>query len=551
MRHRIDITEVEAATKIRAKYLRALENEEWDLLPGPTFVKTFLRTYAEYLELDARQLVEEYRQRFERPSTRSSRRSRPGGRAAAAPRRRRRACSGPWSWSSLGVVVACSARSTLLGRAGATTTSRRRPTSQRQADATPTPTATPRKSKKAQEPRRTTRARSRSRPPGSSTSASSTRAGKALINERDLQAGRADPDVPRHALPRHLRQRPRRACASTAKRTACPSRGEPVGYDVRPGTQARASCPSGAAADLHVSARAGIVVTGTEVLSGIISDRNGPWLSERLREHGVRARRTSMVVGDRPDDLRAALDFLAGQGVDLIVTSGGLGPTADDLTAEVVAEFAGRPLALDAALEERDLGDPRAAARPLAQPRRGRRCAPATASRRSCRDGATVLEPVGTAPGLVVPPPDGPAPTVLVLPGPAARAAADVGGGARDARRCASCWRARAPRAADPAAVRDPGVRDRALAARDRGRRRRLDGLEITTCLRRGELEIATVFEPGAARPSTTRFEAAIARAPRRHAVLRRRRRRSTSRWSALLLGRRARSRSPSRAPAG
>src|SRR3712207_4238475 len=67
MRRRIDITEVETATKIRAKYLRALENEEWDLLPGPTFVKTFLRTYAEYLEIDPRLLVEEYRQRFEQP----------------------------------------------------------------------------------------------------------------------------------------------------------------------------------------------------------------------------------------------------------------------------------------------------------------------------------------------------------------------------------------------------------------------------------------------------------------------------------------------------
>jgi cytoskeleton protein RodZ len=69
MRRRIDMTEVETATKIRGKYLRALENEEWDLLPGPTFVKTFLRTYAEYLELDPRLLVEEYRQRYERPST--------------------------------------------------------------------------------------------------------------------------------------------------------------------------------------------------------------------------------------------------------------------------------------------------------------------------------------------------------------------------------------------------------------------------------------------------------------------------------------------------
>ena len=69
MRRRIDMTEVETATKIRGKYLRALENEEWDLLPGPTFVKSFLRTYAEYLGLDARLLVEEYRQRYERPST--------------------------------------------------------------------------------------------------------------------------------------------------------------------------------------------------------------------------------------------------------------------------------------------------------------------------------------------------------------------------------------------------------------------------------------------------------------------------------------------------
>lgn len=66
-RRRIDVFDVESQTKIRAKYLRALEEEEWDLLPGPTYVKTFLRTYAEYLGLDAKLLVEEYKQRFERP----------------------------------------------------------------------------------------------------------------------------------------------------------------------------------------------------------------------------------------------------------------------------------------------------------------------------------------------------------------------------------------------------------------------------------------------------------------------------------------------------
>src|SRR5256714_7793200 len=67
MRARIDVSEIEGKTKIRAKYLRALENEEWGLLPGPTFVKSFLRTYAQALGLDAKALVEEYRLHHESP----------------------------------------------------------------------------------------------------------------------------------------------------------------------------------------------------------------------------------------------------------------------------------------------------------------------------------------------------------------------------------------------------------------------------------------------------------------------------------------------------
>ena len=68
MRARLDVSEIEAQTKIRAKYLRALENEEWSLLPGPTFIKSFLRTYAQALGLDGRALVEEYRLHHERPN---------------------------------------------------------------------------------------------------------------------------------------------------------------------------------------------------------------------------------------------------------------------------------------------------------------------------------------------------------------------------------------------------------------------------------------------------------------------------------------------------
>ncbi|HEV3229459.1 MAG TPA: molybdopterin-binding protein, partial [Solirubrobacteraceae bacterium] len=75
-----------------------------------------------------------------------------------------------------------------------------------------------------------------------------------------------------------------------------------------------------------MSARAAILVTGTEVLNGRVRDRNGPWLADRLRELGVDLAHID-IAGDRPADLRAALSFFASQGVDLVVTSGGLGPT--------------------------------------------------------------------------------------------------------------------------------------------------------------------------------------------------------------------------------
>jgi hypothetical protein len=80
MRAQIDITEVESRTKIRAKYLRAIENEEWDLLPGPVYAKSFLRTYGDFLGVDSRMLVDEYRRRYERPSDQELRPLAPLGR---------------------------------------------------------------------------------------------------------------------------------------------------------------------------------------------------------------------------------------------------------------------------------------------------------------------------------------------------------------------------------------------------------------------------------------------------------------------------------------
>jgi len=240
-----------------------------------------------------------------------------------------------------------------------------------------------------------------------------------------------------------------------------------------------------------VTVRAGIVVTGTEVLSGIIRDENGPWLSEQLRGLGVTLSDV-IVVGDRPDDLHASLDFLAAQGMDLIITSGGLGPTADDLTAEVVASFAQRPLAVDPDLEERVWA--------IVARMRGRwRDASEEGMRAGARkqalvpEGAVVLEPVGTAPGLVVV--GDSVPPVLVLPGPPGElqpmwsAALDT-----------PPLRALLARAGvlEQRIMRVTGVPESELARLLREAPLELGRLEITTCLRRGELEIATVFEPAA-----------------------------------------------------
>jgi nicotinamide-nucleotide amidase len=263
-----------------------------------------------------------------------------------------------------------------------------------------------------------------------------------------------------------------------------------------------------------VSARAGIVITGTEVLSGIIADRNGPWLSERLRELGVKHAHT-LIVGDRREDMAAALRFLAAEQVDLIVTSGGLGPTADDLTTEVVAHFAGRPMVLDEALEQRIA----AIVAPIAQrwPNVDR-AAMARGTRKQAHvpEGATVLEPVGTAPGVVVPPLDGAsAPTVVVLPGPprelqpmweAARATEAFRGAIAGAT------------AYEQAILRLMGIPESEIAetlvvAEQSGLD--LSPLEITTCLRRGEIEIATLYEPGA----EAAYEAFVAFVRARHAA--------------------------------
>jgi len=242
-----------------------------------------------------------------------------------------------------------------------------------------------------------------------------------------------------------------------------------------------------------MSARAGIVVTGTEVLTGRVADRNGPWLADQLRQLGVDVGHV-VVVGDRPDDLRAALEFLAGAGVDLVLTTGGLGPTADDLTAELVGAVQGRPSELDRLLEDRIAAIVDRLTRDRGWRMDQEATAAATRKQAMVPAGAQVLEPVGTAPGLVVPVADGrTGPPVVVLPGPPTE--------------LQGMWPAvlGSPVVLDALAgraeLREATVRlwetpESELAATLRGLAGRLTGLEITTCLRGGELEVVTRFAP-------------------------------------------------------
>ena len=204
--------------------------------------------------------------------------------------------------------------------------------------------------------------------------------------------------------------------------------------------------------------------------------------------------RTSRSAATGPQDIEAQLRFLADQGVDLIVTSGGLGPTADDMTVEVVARFCDRELVLDEELEEKIEG--------ILKPLMARFShwdfdAVRSANRKQALvpEGSFVIDPVGTAPGVVVPG----KPAVVVLPGPP--------------RELQPMWRT----AVNTDAVQDAiagrttyrqgtvrmfGLPESGLADTLRDAEEGIDGyesLEITTCLRRGEIEMVTRYEPDAA----------------------------------------------------
>lgn len=156
--------------------------------------------------------------------------------------------------------------------------------------------------------------------------------------------------------------------------------------------------------------RAAIVVTGSELVRGEREDRNGPFLAAEAVRLGLEPVRIA-VVGDRPEDLEGA--FREAFDSDLCLVSGGLGPTHDDRTVEVVARVARRELALDEELEA-TIGE---ISRTIAE-RLGRPYSDFTTGVRkqaTLPEGALSLGLAGTAPGIVL---DTGACVVVVLPGP-------------------------------------------------------------------------------------------------------------------------------------
>ena len=253
---------------------------------------------------------------------------------------------------------------------------------------------------------------------------------------------------------------------------------------------------------------AGILVTGNEVLNATIRDENGPWLSGRLAGLGIEVDR-KLVVPDDLEAIRSGLDHLAARGVDLIVTTGGLGPTADDKTAEAVAGFAGLDLLLDPSMEARIGSILRryAAARGVELPADG--LDEANRKQALVPAGATALDPVGTAPGLVVPVPDGP--LILVLPGPPRElrpmweAAIETEPMRELIARATPLTTFTVRMFGTPESELALGLREIEDSGLD------LSGLSVTTCLRKGELEIDVRYRENEAE-AAVKLRSALAR---------------------------------------
>lgn len=234
--------------------------------------------------------------------------------------------------------------------------------------------------------------------------------------------------------------------------------------------------------------RAWVVVTGSELVRGDRTDRNGPFLAKQALALGFEPARVE-IVGDDAVELRAAVE--AGLLADLCLVSGGLGPTHDDRTVETVAAALGRALRVDGALLEEIGAVSRGFAARLRRPYAD--FEPGVRKQATMPEGAVSLGLAGTAPGLLLEHTDGR--VVVVLPGPP-----------RELQRLWPAVLETEPFRRLLAQVRPPERRLlRFFGASESALARALveaggdgDGVEATICAHDFEIHLDLVVEPGA-----------------------------------------------------
>ena len=442
LRQGLDFFEIEQSTKIRGKYLRALEDEQFEVLPAQTYVKGFLRSYADHLGLDGQLYVDEFNSRYVRGELEEEEEQRPLKPRVARPGR-----GGAFQNKSVMITLVAIAGLTIFVFAAWMWGGSEQPEHSALGQ-------------HAEGEEGAAEADGQARCQG--------RQGRGVRRRLPRDAHR-EADLRRHARERSGSPVRRPPSVGLRVRTREPEAEveRPLARRARRGdgltAMARSDAPaSPARGRARLKPRTEVLVTGSELIRGSRRDSNGPFLAEELTRLGLEPS-SIRIVGDDQAELEPAIR--EGLEADLLVLSGGLGPTHDDRTVELLARAAGLEASVVPELEqeieaclEADRGTAGAAVRGV----RGRRSQAGDGARgwtrdrdRRDRSGARRRDERG---GCRRP------------TGAAARVAQALAGGARGRGRPRSAGAGRGARAARVARVRGQRVGNRAGARRGRGR---------------------------------------------------------------------------------
>ena len=461
----IEFAQAEQATKIRVKYLRALEDERFEQLPSQTYVKGFLRTYADYLGLDGQLYVDEYNSRFvagEEPDSRPRRSTGQARASHAAPRDERRPARGRRDRDRH------ARRDQRLAEPRARAREAAAPADDHAGrQAAPSPPGVPRRSRPSAGPRTSRCTAARGRP--------------AARLQGTIEKGQTRAVQQRQVLLAQRRARPRTSASSSAASRSPLVGLKPVTLTVTP----RGVHPTEPARAPRSSSRARSSCAATATTSTGRSWRLAPVARDRAGRaaHRRRRRRTrsSRRSGDGPQPRARS------------ISSGGLGPTHDDRTVELLARVAGAPARARRGARGRDRGRSRAFAermrRPYADFADGR---PQAGD--ECRRARSSSASLGTAPALVLELAG--SRRRSMLPGAAARAAGALAGSRSRPSRCGGC--SRAPARGSAVCFGSTGWGSRSVAQALASAGGDGDGVEVTICAREFEIHVDLLVEPGA-----------------------------------------------------